>query len=167
MPNEAKLMLSKVSDTTDKVCRIFIIVCFSVMVLVCLLQVFCRYILNNSLGWPEEMTIYLMAWMTFIGSAVAVKSSEHIAVDILLSFLPDKIKQMAFLAIRIITLFIVAYLFKASLGLTNESLSMISDALGISMVWPRLGMPLGSAVMALHLINMIVSDIDKMTAEAK
>jgi hypothetical protein len=35
------------------------------------------------------------------------------------------------------------------------------------MVWPRLGMPLGSAVMALHLINMIVSDIDKMTAEAK
>lgn len=161
MFHEARLTLAKLSEVSDKVCRIFLMVCFSAMVFVCLLQVFCRYILNSSLSWPEELTIYLMAWMTFIGSAVAVKSSEHIAVDIVLIFLPPRIKNFCLIAIKIITLFIVLYLFKASFGLTAESMSMISDALGISMVWPRICMPLGAALMVLHLVNMTIEDIAK------
>lgn len=167
MFSEAKLILARLSEITDKACRAFLIFCFAVMVVVCLLQVFCRYILDSSLSWPEELTIYLMAWMTFIGSAVAVKSSEHIAVDILLVFLPEKIKKFCFLALKIISFFIVVFLFKASLGLTTESLSMVSDALGISMIWPRLGMPIGSALMALHLFSMTIEDIDKMSVEGK
>jgi TRAP-type transport system small permease protein len=161
MFHEARLILAKLSEVSDKACRIFLMICFSVMVLACLLQVFCRYILNSSLSWPEELTIYLMAWMTFIGSAVAVKSSEHIAVDIVLMFLPPRIRKFCLIALKIITLFIVLYLFKASLGLTAESMSMISDALGISMVWPRICMPLGAALMALHLVNMTIADIEK------
>lgn len=165
MFNAARSTLAKISEVSDRVCRIFLMICFSVMVFVCLLQVFCRYILGSSLSWPEELTIYLMAWMTFIGSAVAVKSSEHIAVDIVLTFLPPRIKNFCLLAIKIITLFIIIYLFKASLGLATESMSMISDALGISMVWPRICMPLGTALMALHLLNMTIADIGKTAVE--
>jgi len=159
------LSLTKLSEVSDRACRLFLAVCFTAMVSVCLLQVFCRYVLDAALNWPEELTVYLMAWMTFIGAAVAVKSSEHIAIDILSMSLPPRLRVLLLLTVKILTLFIVLYLFKAALGLTGESASMISDALGVSMVWPRISMPLGAALMALHLLSMILTDTGKLLKE--
>lgn len=158
----ARLTLARLSNWLDGASRVFLIFSFAVMILACLLQVFCRYVLNDPLSWPEELTIYLMAWMTFIGSAVAIKSSEHIAVDIVLNFLPERFRDLLLFIVKIVTLFIVVYLFKAGLGLTTSSTKMISDALGISMVWPRISMPIGAVLMAIHLVHMIISDIEKL-----
>jgi len=66
----------KMSDIThyySKKCLIFIV---GVMVSFILLQVFFRYIVGAPLIWPEEMTTFLMAWMSFIGSAVALKNGN-------------------------------------------------------------------------------------------
>jgi TRAP-type transport system small permease protein len=45
------------------------------------LQVFCRFVLNAPLIWPEDVGIGLMVWCGFIGSAVLYKRKEHVAVD--------------------------------------------------------------------------------------
>ena len=155
-------VLEKCSDLSDRACRFFLAICFASMVSICLLQVFCRYVLDAALSWPEELTSYLMAWMTFVGAAVAVKSSEHISIDVLLIFLPRKLQSFLLLVMKILTLFVALYLFSAALSLTRSSTDMISDALGISIVWPRLSMPLGAALMALHLMSMIVADVKKL-----
>lgn len=54
------------------------------------LQVFCRFILNAPLMWPEDVGIGLMVWLGFIGSAVLYKRKEHVAVDYFKNYFPKK-----------------------------------------------------------------------------
>ncbi|MAP94067.1 MAG: hypothetical protein CMK07_03855 [Ponticaulis sp.] len=41
--------------------------------------------------WVDEVAIYCMVWMAFLAAGSAVQSSEHVAVDILTKFLPEKV----------------------------------------------------------------------------
>ncbi len=37
---------------------------------IALLQVFCRYVLNQALAWPEEAVKFLFVWFVFLGAAM-------------------------------------------------------------------------------------------------
>ena len=45
------------------------------------LQVFCRYGLNASLPWPEEVAIWLFCWAVFLGMALITGRRSHIAIS--------------------------------------------------------------------------------------
>jgi TRAP-type C4-dicarboxylate transport system permease small subunit len=60
---------------------------------VVLLQVFTRYVLNNSLGWTEEIARYLLIGVTFVGSVMAMRKGSHITVEALLKYLPAPIRH--------------------------------------------------------------------------
>lgn len=55
---------------------------------VVLLQVFFRYVLNESLFWAEELVRGLMVWGVMIGSALVAASRGHIRVEVLELMLP-------------------------------------------------------------------------------
>ncbi len=52
------------------------------------LQVFYRYVLNDSLAWAEELSRYMFVWATFIAAAVLVGRGEHYAMPELVDALP-------------------------------------------------------------------------------
>jgi TRAP-type C4-dicarboxylate transport system permease small subunit len=57
---------------------------FSMAILVAV-QVFCRYILNSSLFWSEELARYMLVWLSFFGATVAYYRNLHPGVDALTS----------------------------------------------------------------------------------
>lgn len=63
---------------------------FSMAILVAA-QVFCRYVLNSSLFWSEELARYMLVWLSFLGATVAYYRNLHPGVDALTSRIsPDK-----------------------------------------------------------------------------
>ena len=52
------------------------------------LQFFSRYVLNDSIGWTEEIARYLLVLVTFVGAALAVRKNSHIAVEFFYRYLP-------------------------------------------------------------------------------
>lgn len=54
---------------------------FWVLAFVVFLQFFTRYVLNDSLGWTEEIARFLLIGVTFLGSFMAVRKESHIAVE--------------------------------------------------------------------------------------
>lgn len=52
------------------------------------LQFFTRYVLNDSFAWTEELAVYCLIPVVFIGSAACVRRMRHIQVNFLYRYLP-------------------------------------------------------------------------------
>ena len=53
-----------------------------------LLQVFFRYVINESIFWAEELVRFLMVWGVLISSALVAAARGHIRVEVLELMLP-------------------------------------------------------------------------------
>ena len=63
---------------------------FWALAFVVFLQFFTRYVLNDSLGWTEEIARYLLIAVTFVGAVIGVRKREHVAVVLLYRWLPAR-----------------------------------------------------------------------------
>lgn len=57
-------------------------------------QFFTRYVLNDSLAWTEEIAIYCLVAVVFLGSAMCVRLSRHIQVDFLYRYLSPTARRL-------------------------------------------------------------------------
>jgi TRAP-type C4-dicarboxylate transport system permease small subunit len=64
---------------------------FAAMCLVGLLQVFNRFVLNQSISWSEEFQIYCHVWIVFLAIPIAYRYGAHMSVESLKNYLPKKI----------------------------------------------------------------------------
>ncbi|GAB6154623.1 hypothetical protein JCM17380_33730 [Desulfosporosinus burensis] len=124
-----------------------------------ILQIFCRYILNSALTWPEELNIFLMAWITFTGSSIALRNKQHIGIEMFINMLPKRLIWFINLLIQIIMLVIVLLIIKYGYNVAALNLGVTSDALGISMFIPRFSLVLGGVLMLVQIINLIMRDL--------
>jgi TRAP-type C4-dicarboxylate transport system permease small subunit len=51
-------------------------------------QFFTRYVLNDSFAWTEELAVYCLIPVVFIGAAACVRRSRHIQVNLVYRWLP-------------------------------------------------------------------------------
>jgi len=77
-------LLGQVNSAFVFVFKYLAITAVAVMTASILVQVFCRYVLNDSLPWSEELARYLMVWMTFLTLPVVSRTKQHAALDIIL-----------------------------------------------------------------------------------
>ena len=61
---------------------------FWIMAGLVFLQFFSRYVLNNSFAWTEELAVYCLMPVVFMGAAMCVRRVRHIQVNLVYSHLP-------------------------------------------------------------------------------
>jgi TRAP-type C4-dicarboxylate transport system permease small subunit len=52
------------------------------------LQFFSRYVLNDSFAWTEELAVYCLMPVVFIGASMCVRRVRHIQVNLVYRYLP-------------------------------------------------------------------------------
>jgi len=62
--------------------------CLAAIVVLISAQVFCRYVLNAPLPWPEELASMLFISMTYLGALVVPVLRQHVSVDFFYHLLP-------------------------------------------------------------------------------
>jgi len=72
------------------------------MALIVVIQVFCRYVLNHSLFWSEELARYLLIWLTFLGASSAYFRKVHPGVDVIYSRMSPKMKHISAIIVHIV-----------------------------------------------------------------
>lgn len=84
-------------------------VCLGLMVVAILMQVFCRYVLNNALPWPEEASRFLMLWSTGLMAPTAFRRGGFVAIDMVIRMLPRMVAtglSVFLMAVTILVLWI-------------------------------------------------------------
>lgn len=136
------------------------VVAMTVLVLV---QVVLRYVLNVPLVWVEEVTVFLMIWMAFMGAAIGVRRGAHIAMTILVDRLPTRVARALFYAS---TLAIIAFSVIVAWQGTLLALSVggqRSAALGVPMGIPYIIVPLGALLIILQACANVVDPPQPVT----
>jgi TRAP-type C4-dicarboxylate transport system permease small subunit len=115
-----------VYSVEDWVCLGF----FWVMASLVFLQFFTRYVLNDSLAWTEELAVYCLMPVVFIGSSMCVRRARHIQVNILYRYLPPSAGRVLSTAVDVAALAFYAYaawlVARYALAVDNEPMTTIA-----------------------------------------
>ncbi|MFS0575184.1 TRAP transporter small permease [Sporosarcina sp. 179-K 3D1 HS] len=112
-------------------------------------QIIARAVFNAPLTWSSELLRYLLVWITFLGSGLAIRYSKLIRLEFLFSlfkFPPTIEKVIRGLAVIITMVFCVIVLL-FSLQILEIVHMQKSAALHIPMSIPYLAIPFGSLIM--------------------
>lgn len=104
------------------------LILFGALMTVVLLQFVTRYLLNDSLGWTEEIARYLLVCVVFAGSVILVRRGEHIFLEATYRLLPPSNTKplMIFSAVMSLIYYIILAIFAFSLTLkTGQELISI------------------------------------------
>lgn len=155
----------------DKIMEYFVFLLFFVIVIVGGLQVFFRFILNNSLTWSEELLRYLFIWMIFISIGIGFKRNTHIGMrSIIQRFSPFWQKIMEYFSILIIGIFSLAVII-FTFRVVEFAMIQVTPALGIPMGYVHMGMLIGGIynliVVIEKLFLLLKRDIKKSKPEVE
>ena len=100
---------------------------------ICFAQVFCRYVLNNSIVWADQACRYLFCVSTFLGAALCVNEKKHTSIDILAELLPEKGKKIQTIVIYLIIAVFGIVLAKSGAHLAAKAMKQKVTTLPLSM----------------------------------
>lgn len=135
--------------------RAILLVLLVVMSIVIILQVFMRYVLENSLSWSEELARFCFVWLIYIGISYGVKKAKHIRVEALLAVFKRKGKYIINMIAYILFLFFAIYAVYYGFSIFSliKETGQLAPSLGISMSIMYLGMPVGMVLTCIRIIQ--------------
>lgn len=146
-----------------RVSSISLVVAYVLLVVVTcivLLSVFYRYILIDPIQWAEEISRYILIWMTLIAASVAIKERKHVNLISILIRLPQRIALLIDIFFYLIIVFIIGRIVEQSfIMVVTRSVKTLSASLQISMLWAHTALPVGFGLILIQAFYIILEDI--------
>ena len=117
-----------------------------------LLQVFFRYVLNESLYWAEELVRAAMLWGIMLSSALVAASRGHIRVDLLENALPPRGRMVVVWLANSLTLAFSLMLLWAGVQFVDRTWMQQSAVLDVPKWTVYLAIPIGAALESLLML---------------
>ena len=145
--------------------RGLIIAMMAAMVALVFTNVVSRYILNFSIIWAEELSQYLMVWITFLGAGLAMREGRHVAVEMLQDALPQPLARTARLIVIIAVLVFLATLVVLGVMFVSFAWEQETPVMNIPTGIPYLAVPIGAFLFFVHMA-LISGDYLRKRVEA-
>jgi TRAP-type C4-dicarboxylate transport system permease small subunit len=138
-----------------------VIALMSVMATLVFANVLARYLFNYSLIWVEELTQYQMIWIAYLGAGLALREGRHVAVDLFEQALAPGWRRSLRVALGLAMLaFLVALAF-LGVRIAQFTWNQETPVLNVPAGVPYLGVPIGAAMCALHLVLVFRDFVEK------
>lgn len=128
---------------------------FAAMCVVGLLQVFNRFVLNQSLSWSEEFQIFCHVWIVFLAIPIAYRRGAHLSVDSLRSLFPRKLGVVFDYFIELLWVWFAVALAWLSWRVSEVAKLQSSPGLDMPMSYVYYGMVVGGAYLLLVVLRRI------------
>lgn len=146
------LSLRKIDDILSLVVKVICVILLGAIVTTISVSVFTRFVIFYPLNFADALAKYLMMWMAFLGSGLAIKEGEHIVVDMFVNKLGGRAKKMLLIAINIVvSIFLMIVIYYGFLYALSGRDSHDPFVFGISMLIPYLSVPVGACYMLIQI----------------
>ena len=135
------------------------------MTLIVFLQVVYRYILIQPLYWSEELARYLFVWVSILGATLGLQKRGHFGLDFFYRRLSDQKRRFLQFLIHLFVGCVILVILIQGVKLVQATVLQKSPAMEISMGWAYACLPVGAALMAVHLVVMFFKDWNNGTLE--
>ena len=119
-------------------------------------QVFARYVLNDTPPWSEELCRYLFVWASFLGACVATGRAAHLGVDSLVVRLPVGLREVLRHAVTALIVAFTGLLVWQGAALVPAMASQRSPSMGISLQYVFMAIPIAGAIMLALQLKALV-----------
>jgi len=153
------MLIQRLNASLDWLIEGFIAVLFGAMVLVGGLQVFNRFVVNQSLSWGEEFQRYAHIWVVFLAIPVAYNRGAHIGMQVLFNKLPGRLQKICAIIFDLIWLLLAAAIVRYTLDLVRIGQNQISAGLGIAMSWIYAGQVIGGVYLGVVAVRQLAGHL--------
>jgi len=121
------------------------------------IQVFGRYVMNDTPVWAESTALVLVLYVTLLGAAVGVRDAGHIGMESLLVLVPERIRnRMELLIHALVTTF--GAIMSWNGAILAESVAPYKiPTLGISEAFNQAPLVISGALIVLFSIEHIIA----------
>lgn len=159
--NEGDECMKIIKWLDNNIERAILLILLAVMTVVTILQVFMRYVMENSLTWSEELARFCFIWLVYIGISYGVKRAKHVRVEAILSIVKRRGKFIINLIANILFLYFAIYATYYGFTIMNtiQITGQLAPSIGVPMSIMYLGMPIGMLLTVIRLIQRIIYEI--------
>lgn len=151
---------SRIADKIKKISTIFCYVLLVSVTAIAGLAVFYRYILNNPIAWSEEISRYILIWLTMVAASIAIKERSHIRLTAFVGRLPNLVSIIIEITILLIILGVIIVVTKYSwIMVVTKSSRTYSPSIAISMIWPHTALPVGFSLIIFQSLFILFENI--------
>ena len=128
------------------------------MTVVVAVQVFSRYVLNQSLFWSEELARYLLVWLSFLGASVAYRRKAHPGIDVLSAKMSGALRKISATTVHFASLILFGVMIFFGCQFAYFVRLQISPALYLPK-WIVFGIvPISGCILLIHGITFLAQE---------
>ena len=117
--------MARLLDAYCEALKAAIALCLAAMVVLVFGNVVLRYAFNSGIAVSEEVSRWLLVWLTFLGAIVALRQHAHLGVDMLVRALPPRGRRLCFVISYLLMLYADWLL---TLGSWKQTLITLGDS---------------------------------------
>jgi TRAP-type C4-dicarboxylate transport system permease small subunit len=135
--------MKKILNFVDRSVEIIIALLFVVMIIAGSVQVFNRFLFNQSVGWSYELQKFAHIWLIFLAIPLVYKHDSHIGIKVLSKKFSSKWQKGLRIGFDILWLILAIVITYYTISLILQTKFQISPGLNIRMDIPYIGMITG------------------------
>ena len=168
---EKENIFCEIEEVTDDISEVGpldfpALIIFVLLFFIVALQFFTRYVLNDSLGWTEEIARYLLILLAFVGSVTCVRKGKHIYLEFFYRYLPQGFIKPISSIVELVVFGMFGYMGWLGIELAQKTKSqrMVSLDLPKSVIYyivvaACIAMAIFAAYRIFRLLKMSASDV--------
>jgi len=107
-------MIDKALDLLARIIELALALAFIVAVLLNFTNVLGRYLFGLSLLGSDEVQVFVMVAMTFLGAVVVTRRNEHLRMDVLVRFMPASLRVVLRIAEQLLLILLAGFVLSQS-----------------------------------------------------
>ena len=155
--------IKKLADNFEGYCCAVMLAVMSVVVF---MQVVFRFLIKSSLPWSEELSRYLLVYITYFGCAYGIKTGAHLGVEAFVLILPKTLQKLLNIVAQLggLAVCLLIMKFGADIVMAQMQSGQLSPAMRLPMWTIYSAIPLGMAFCVIRYAIETVKAVRALTS---